>query len=207
MATELRNVWLWISTNDLRIEERQLEDEGKDWSALKPEFRKLIRLGDDALFHPMYQDRAGVLLDLAQRLPTRKGYEFNEPSDLAGIRKLRPRGPRKFTKRLTDSALLDRITGAWLGRCAGCLLGKPVEGVRSGDLWEFLKLSKQWPLAGYIRFGVGGKARKQFPQLAARAKWYDKLDHMPVDDDTNYTTTGYMVVERRGKPGKPGTGN
>ncbi|HUU68987.1 MAG TPA: ADP-ribosylglycohydrolase family protein [Planctomycetota bacterium] len=198
MANELKNIWLWISTNDLKVEQRQLDDEGKDYAALKPQFRKLVALGDDAIFQPKHQQRAADLLDAAQKLKTRKGYEFDEPSDLTGIRKLRPRGPRKFTKRLPDKTLLDRITGAWLGRCAGCLLGKPIEGVRTGDLWDFLKLSKQWPLTGYIRFGVTGKARQKHPQLAQRAKWYDKLDHMPVDDDTNYTTTGYMVVEKNG---------
>jgi ADP-ribosylglycohydrolase len=93
--------------------------------------------------------------------------------------------------------LLDRVTGAWLGRCVGCLLGKPCEGVRTDDLWPFLKLTRQWPVRDYIRFGVRGKARKQYPHLMRRA-WCDDIDHMPIDDDTNYTTTGYLLVKRYG---------
>jgi len=198
MATEVKEAWLWISKGDLETEMRQLEDEGKDFSALKGTFRRFIALGDEQLFLPASQAKAGALLDDAQTLKTRKGCPFDEPSDLAGIRKLRARGPRRFKKPLPDKALLDRITGAWLGRCVGCLLGKPIEGVRTPDLWDFLKLSGQWPLAHYIRFGVRGKAKEKYPALASRGPWYDQLDHMPIDDDTNYTTTGYLIVKRHG---------
>jgi hypothetical protein len=116
---------------------------------------------------------------------------------VAGIRKLRRRGPRRFAGKLPDRALLDRLTGAWLGRCVGCLLGKPAEGVRSNRLWPFLKATGQWPLSRYIRFGVRGKAATQFADLARRG-WCDRIDHMPVDDDTNYTTTGFLIVKRHG---------
>jgi len=197
MLKELRNVWLWISSGDLRTELRQLEDEGRDASRLKAKLERLAALGDEQLFLPENQAKAAALLDAAQKLPMRKGYEFNEPSDLAGIRKLRPRGPRRFTKKLSDKALLDRVTGAWLGRCVGCLLGKASEGVRTADFWPFLKLTGQFPISGYIRFGATGKAKKQFPQFARRA-WCDDIQFMPIDDDTNYTTTGYLIVKQCG---------
>jgi len=190
-------VWLWVSSGDLRTELRELEEEGREASRLKRRAEQLAALGDERLALPENQVRAAALLDAAQRLPMRKGYEFDEPSDLEGIRRLRPSGPRRFSKRLTDAALLDRITGAWLGRCVGCLLGKPCEGVRTHDLWPFLKLTGQFPVSNYIRFGVKGKAAKQFPHLMRRA-WCDDIDHMPIDDDTNYTTTGYLIVKQCG---------
>lgn len=197
MGDKLRNTWLWISSGDLRTELRQLEDEGRDASRLKGRLERLAALGDDELFRQENQSKAAALLDAAQKLPMRKGYEFQEPSDLPGIRKLRPRGPRRFTKRLSDAVLLDRITGAWLGRCVGCLLGKPCEGVRTADLWPFLELTGQFPVRDYIRFWVKGKARKRFEHLMRRA-WCDDIDHMPIDDDTNYTTTGYLIVRQYG---------
>jgi len=197
MAKELRNAWLWISAGDLDTELRQLEEEGREAAPLRSRFKRLIALGDEKLFLPENQAKAGALLDEAQRLPMRKGYEFEEPSDLAGIRRLRPRGPRRFRSTLSDRALLDRVTGAWLGRCVGCLLGKPCEGVRTHDLWPFLKLTGQFPVSDYIRFGVKGKAAKQYPHLVRRA-WCDDIDHMPIDDDTNYTTTGYLVIKQHG---------
>ena len=197
MANELRNAWLWISTGDLDVELRQLRDEGKVVSPLARQFKRLIALSDDEMFRPENQQKAGALLDAAQNLRTRRNYPFTEPSDLPAIRTLRPDGPRRFTKRLPDKVLLDRVTGAWLGRCAGCLLGKPVEGVRTPELWGFLELSRQWPLRDYIRFKVRGKAKAAHPRLAART-WFDALDHMPIDDDTNYTTTGFLIVKGRG---------
>ena len=197
MATEVRIPWLWLSAADLAIELEQLRDEGKDPRPLMSRFRRLMRLGDEKLALPRNQSAAARLLDDGQRLPQRKDFPFDEPSDLGAIRKLRQRGPRAFRSRLPTKVLADKLLGAWLGRCAGCLLGKPVEGVRTAELWDFLKLSRQWPLDHYIRFGVRGKAREKHPRLAAR-KWFDKLDRMPVDDDTNYTVTGYLIVERHG---------
>ncbi|NQT53320.1 ADP-ribosylglycohydrolase family protein [bacterium] len=193
----IKNSWLWLTTGDLGTELRQLEDEGKDATSLTREFRRLIALGNEALFLPANQQKAGDLLDRAQQLPTRADYPFIEPSDLPSIRRRRARGPRAFKTRLSRAALHDHILGAWLGRCAGCLLGKPVEGVRTPDLWGFLKLSRQWPLRDYIRFGVRGKAKTAYPHLASRAR-FDRIDHMPIDDDTNYTTTGFLIVKRCG---------
>jgi ADP-ribosylglycohydrolase len=197
MGKVLDNRWLWFGAGDIGTELRQLEDEGRDSTPVRRKLMRLAALGDEKLFLPANQEKLGRLLDEAQTLKMRKGYPFDEPSDLRGIRKRRPRGPRAFRKRLPDRQIRDRITGAWLGRCVGCLLGKPVEGVRTPDLWGFLKLTKQWPLSDYIRFGVRGKARTQYAHLARRA-WCDDIDHMPVDDDTNYTTTGHLIVKQCG---------
>ena len=198
MAKTLRNSWLWISPRDLGIELHQLRDEGRVLGRLKGRFERLIALGDDEMARPANQEKAGALLDAAQTLPVREDYAFVEPSDLKGIRKLRPRGPRRYERKLPGKTLLDRVTGAWLGRCAGCLLGKPVEGVRTPELSGFLKATKQWPLADYIRFKTRRKAAAKFTGMARRA-WFDSIvDHMPIDDDTNYTTAGYLIVRQHG---------
>ena len=147
MHETLNTWWLWISEDELRIELRQLEEEGRDVSSLKAQFSRLIKLGNEKLARPDNQEKAQSLFDAAQKLPMRKGYAFVEPSDLAGIRKLRPRGVRRYPKPLSPKQLDNHILGAWLGRCIGCLLGKPVEGVRSWDIEGFLKLTNQWPLA------------------------------------------------------------
>jgi ADP-ribosylglycohydrolase len=193
----MREPWLWLATADLASELRQLEDEGRDTSRLREDFERLIALGDDELSMPSNQEKAGALLDAAQRLGTRKGYGFKEPSALPEIRKLRRRGPDRAKRRLSDKALQDRLLGAWLGRCAGCLLGKPVEGVHTDELWGFLKTTGQWPLSDYIRFDVGGKAVKTYPRFAGM-RAFDALDHMPADDDLDYTVAGLLIVKERG---------
>ena len=193
----MKEAWLWVSAGDLRTELMQLEDEGRDTSPLKQAFEQLIALGDEELSTVTNQEKAGALLDSAQRLGMRRGYPFREPSDPAGIRGLRAPAPRRIDERLPDGTLQDRFLGAWLGRCAGCLLGKPVEGRRTEELWGFLKATDQWPLKDYIRFGVAGQAAETYPGLAAM-KTYDVIDHMPVDDDIDYTLAGLLIVKERG---------
>jgi ADP-ribosylglycohydrolase len=193
----MREPWLWLATADLATELRQLEDEGRDTSPLREDFERLIALGDDELSMPSNQEKAGALLDAAQRLGVRRDYGFKEPSGLAEIRKLRRRGPDGAKRRLSDKALQGRILGAWLGRCAGCLLGKPVEGVHTDELWGFLKTTGQWPLNDYMRFDVGGKAVKTYPRFAGM-RAFDALDHMPADDDLDYTVAGLLIVKERG---------
>jgi ADP-ribosylglycohydrolase len=197
MASGLKSAWLWISAGDLRTELRQLEEEGRDVTPLKRRFHAMIRLGDDGIYTERNQRKAADLLDAAGRLKMRKGYPHVEPSDLKGIRKLRGRGPRRYRKPLPDPTLKDRVTGAWLGRCVGCLLGKAAEGVRSDRFWPFLKATRQWPISDYVRFGARGKAGRDFPDMTRRNRC-DKIDHMPIDDDTNYTTTGFLIVKQAG---------
>jgi len=197
MAEYVKNAWLWVSAGDLETELQQLQDEGRDVAPLRRRFRAMIRLGDERIATDRAQARAADLLDDAAKLPMRAGYAFQEPSDLASIRRKRPRGPRRYRKPLGDRALLDRITGAWLGRCVGCLLGKASEGVRTDRFWPFLKATRQWPIRDYIRFGTRGRAAKMFPDLLQRS-WCDRVDHMPIDDDTNYTTTGFLIVKTHG---------
>jgi ADP-ribosylglycohydrolase len=197
MAETLKELWLYLGAGDLETELTQLEEEGRDTSTVKRAFKRLIALGDERLLSASNQEKAGALLDSAQKLRTRRGYPFKEPSGLDEIRKLRAPGPRRAKKRLSDRALRDRMLGAWLGRCAGCLLGKPVEGRRTKELWGFLKATAQWPLDDYIRFGAGGRAAKTYPDFVVM-KSYDALDHMPVDDDIDYTLTGLLIVKRRG---------
>jgi hypothetical protein len=100
--------------------------------------------------------------------------------------------------------LRDRFLGAWLGRVAGCLLGKPIEGVKTDVLWPFLRATGQWPLRTYIRFGVRGKPRKDFGNLLA--PWriqYDRMRGMPPDDDINYTVAGLLLVGSKGRDFTP----
>ena len=74
-----------------------------------------------------FQEAVNALLDRTIRLPTRRDYPYCEPSDLEGIRAHRPDGPRTLPGGLAASSKASRIAGAWLGRCVGCLLGKPIE--------------------------------------------------------------------------------
>ena len=54
--------------------------------------------------------------------------EWAEPSNLDEICARHPAARRQFPQPPEGEGLFDRVYGAWLGRCAGCTLGKPVEG-------------------------------------------------------------------------------
>src|SRR5690606_7459986 len=79
------------------------------------------------------------------------GWAYEEPDDLRGILDAMPR-PRDLGA-VDPGVLDDRILGGWLGRIAGCNVGKPVE---NGDHWtsehlrDYLERADAYPLRDYV---------------------------------------------------------
>ncbi|MFN3649298.1 MAG: ADP-ribosylglycohydrolase family protein [Armatimonadota bacterium] len=190
-----KHIWLYISNTDLETERRQLEEEGKELGPLAEEFARVQALD---LEDPAHQPAAQSLLDKTIELPVRAGFPYEEPSDLEGIRALRPASrPQLPPLRLSDSELLDRAYGAWLGRVAGCLLGKPVEGWRRPQMWGYLKETGRFPLSGYFSMDAPADVREKY-EVTAERPFIETVEFMPEDDDTNYTTTGLAIMKRHG---------
>lgn len=57
----------------------------------------------------------------------RADFKYIEPSELKAIRAERPDGPRILSGNWDELKWQDKFYGAWLGRSAGCALGKPLE--------------------------------------------------------------------------------
>ena len=129
--------------------------------------------------------------------PVRSEYPYVEPSDLAGIRAERPNGPRTLSLSLDEDELYDRLYGAWLGRCAGCMLGKPVEGWPRARIDRYLKTAAAYPLHDYFPvldpFPEGLELNKSWPETAL-----GHIRYMARDDDTDYTVLGLSVLEDYG---------
>ena len=90
----------------------------------------------------------------------------------------------------------DRVLGGWTGRAAGCLLGKPVEGLPPDTIREVLTTSGQWPPRDYITAqGVTGEVRWHH---SASRSLRENLDGMPEDDDLNYAILALQLLERHG---------
>ncbi|UCD46202.1 MAG: ADP-ribosylglycohydrolase family protein [Candidatus Bathyarchaeota archaeon] len=132
-----------------------------------------------------------------ERLAPRPDFPFHEPSDLEGIREARPEGPRETGYAPSGEELYDRTHGAWLGRCSGCLLGKPVEGWTRERIESYLRLAETYPLDDY------------FPLLTPLQEGYrlhpsyresvqGRIEGMPRDDDIDYTIIGLHVLEEHG---------
>jgi ADP-ribosylglycohydrolase len=195
----LQHSWLYLSKTDIETERRQCDEEGRDLSSVTEEFERVLALDLTDLGN---QPTAQSLLDKSVALPIRSGYRFEEPSDLEAIRAARPADrPRLPEFALTDAELEDKVYGAWTGRCAGCLLGKPVEGWRRDRMWGYLKDLGRWPLADFFRYDIATpevRGKYNVGDASSGVKFADFVNSMPEDDDTNYTTAGLAILKRHG---------
>jgi len=136
------------------------------------------------------------LYEKALRLGLPKGFAYKEPDDLKAIRKLRPQGPRRLNVRLDWDRLADRIRGAWLGRIAGCLCGKPVEGWDRRNIRQLLVAARAYPLENYF---PPVKLRQGGYRAATPRNWLrGHISGAPRDDDTDYTVLNLRVLEAKG---------
>jgi hypothetical protein len=198
----VKDNWLTWNTGDPWIEGQQASEEGRDLTGVQAELDELSAEGADQTDD--FQQRVNDLMDRIQTLPRRPDYEFVEPSDLDGIRATRPDGPRQIDLPHGDDVLADKIHGAWLGRCAGCLLGKPVEGARTEHLHPLIRSTGAECITDYIwRMGPTQEAcdAAKRPGLL---KFGASVAHMPRDDDTDYTIIGMGVMQERGIDFTPG---
>ncbi len=179
-ATELKQL--------LAHELHQRREEGCDVSAVEARVTAL-----DAETVPELL----ALYDELMGLVPRADFPYEEPSDLPTIRALRPQGPRHLPAALDEGRLLDRILGAYLGRCAGCTLGKPVEGWSRDKIRRYLEAANAYPLRTYF------PVLQPFPEGLELNPSYEEttLGHirwMARDDDIDYTILGLHYLETYG---------
>lgn len=193
--------WLYIGKEALEIERQQLIDEGKDIKEVEKEFEDLINLLSEGV--PLkYQERVNSFFDRISNLPLRSDYPYYEPSTLEEIKKVRPEGPRKIKVDLDEKVLYDKILGAWLGRCSGCLLGKPVEGWTSERMWGYLKDLNKYPLREYFSSDVPEEIIEKY-NINKKGPFINNISYMIEDDDTNYTVAGLAIIKTYGKDFTP----
>jgi len=171
----------------VKQEIKQREEEGCKVSHVRNVYEALVKKGAPAArFEKLYDD--------VERLKAPAKYV--EPSDLEGIKKQRPDGPRRMDKVFSHADLYDRIYGAWLGRCAGCLLGKPVENDNKDNIKIAAELSTGYPLQDYFGPIVNP------PKEIAHRNWSvgnnclaGSITAMARDDDMDYTILGLHLME------------
>jgi hypothetical protein len=187
----MEQTWLNITGDMVATERGQAEDEGRDLTTVQGEFDAL--LAQD----PLDQERAWALLDAIQRLPQRPGYPYEEPSELDAIKALWKPGMKKPAP--AKEQLIERLSGAWLGRISGCFLGKVCEGWRRPLMRGYLQDTGQWPLSGYISGVAPEQVHKKHGTDPKARSFRENVDFMPEDDDTNYTVTGLEIVRQCGR--------
>ncbi len=184
---------------DIMVEYKQCTDEGLDIEKYKELFEFVSKLSRDEIAN----DLGDVIFKIVSEAPMRADYEFNEPSDLDGIKALRKPYPIKGT--VNRDALKSKIHGAWLGRICGCMLGKTVEGIRSNEFIPFLKETNNYPLSRYIyRSDLMENIEDKYKfGFTGNMSYVGDIEGMPPDDDTNYTVLAQIIREKYGKDFTP----
>lgn len=142
-----------------------------------------------------------ILFDVVINAPQREGYPYIEPSDLESIKDLRK--PYSYEKKGGCSSE-SKLYGAWYGRIAGCMLGKPIECIRTNELIPFLKETGNYPMHRYVLRSDLEKVDLNKYQFGFASKTYaDEIDGMPSDDDTNYTVLYQEIIQKYGRDFTP----
>ena len=177
----------------LGAELTQLAEEGCETESLTQELGR-IRATLEKQAESLYE----LLLSEAAAAKPREGFPYHEPSTLAEIKMARSPGARHEAQALpSDDELQDRLLGAWLGRCSGCMLGKPVEGRLKTEIDALLEAAGVADLDDY------------FPPIAAvppgvhypgpdNNMLRGNVTHGVRDDDTDYTVLGLHYLEDLG---------
>jgi len=171
----------------LEVEYRQCMEEGLCVESLRPVF-------DDVGALPVSEERENMaeqLWHLIQRAPMRADFAYEEPNGYEEILAARPQ-TRMALPAADKAGLQAKIHGAWLGRVCGCLLGKPVEGMKSPEIEKLCRETGNYPLSRYME---GPEGRCFVNRLSG---------YMPFDDDTNYTVMAcYKIIDVYGRDFTP----
>ncbi|MGI2296329.1 ADP-ribosylglycohydrolase family protein [Paenibacillus sp. GXUN7292] len=191
----------WIGLNEIVREEiQQRKEEGCDVTGFAE------RLESAGMAEAQIMDVYHALMALEPSAD----FKYIEPSELEEIRAQRPEGPRTIVSHLDDNEWQNKFYGAWLGRSAGCALGKPLEApafMRGSDGrpgWHNIKLwfegAGQWPIRHYTPSKSTAEAQYglELALWSSLASCRDHISYMETDDDIRYTVLGLLMLEERG---------
>ncbi|MER7476528.1 ADP-ribosylglycohydrolase family protein [Streptomyces sp. NPDC126510] len=140
---------------------------------------------------------AADLLDELADLPSHLADD--EPTDLERIRAACPDWPEPLG---TPATTAHRLEAAWLGRAAGCLLGKPVEKLPLDAIRRLARSTGNWPLTAYFTArGVPAELLERHPwnRRSAATSLAENIDGMPEDDDLDYPVLNLVLLQRHGR--------
>ena len=180
---------------DISAEYNQSVEEGLDIEEHKALFEAVQNMPNGEEKTKM----SDVIFELVMNSKIREDYKYNEPNELDEIKALRKH--YEFEAQMPDKETLrKKLLGAWTGRAVGCLLGKPLEGIRSDELIPFLKETNNFPMHRYVlSTDITDETLKKYKFSFENKPYGDIVDGMPVDDDTNYVVLSQKIVEEYGR--------
>ena len=189
------NIPKWESySENLLIEYQQSYDEGLDISKYHDLFKCVSNL-EKGVYRTKLSD---ILFHMVLNAGIDQDYKYDEPSDLESI-KQRRKPCRHVFPDVRKQELKEKIEGAWYGRICGCLLGKPVEGIRTDEFIPLLRETDNFPMKRYILSkDITDEVVKKYKFPLANRCYADTIHAAPADDDTNYTVLYQKVIDDYG---------
>ncbi|PPS74912.1 MULTISPECIES: ADP-ribosylglycohydrolase family protein [Streptomyces] len=195
----------WVQPEDLIGHElRQAAQDGREPKAVAARWRAAggpdapATAGASPTPASRYLRRlAADLLDELEDLPSH--LTDDEPTDLERIKAACPDWPGPVD---TPATTPHRLEAAWLGRAAGCLLGKPVEKLPLDAIRRLARSTGNWPLTTYFTArGVPAELLERHPwnRRSAATSLAENIDGMPEDDDLDYPVLNLVLLQRHGR--------
>lgn len=193
----------WVQPEDLVGHElRQAAEDGRDARAVARRWYEAggappRRAGASTAPAPELRALAERLLDELALLES--PLDRDEPTELAAIRAACPDWPAPRTQ--PPSVSQDRLHAAWLGRAAGCLLGKPVEKLPLAGIRALARATGNWPLTTWFTArGLPAELTATYPwnRRSAPTSLAENIDGMPEDDDLNHPLLTVLLLQRYG---------
>jgi len=176
----------------LEYEIIQSEEEGKDVSAqIKKKAKVLMKDGSLEELERFYFELGS--------LKQRADFQYIEPTQIDEILKNASTDHSSSIKIPKDEILVDRLHGAWLGRCVGCIMGKPVEGWTKQQIESYLKTTGTYPLEDYFVFRsdkTQDSDQSFHPTLRESTRGH--ISFAARDDDLDYTILNLKVIKENG---------
>lgn len=196
----------WVQPEDLVGHElRQAAEDGRDVTGVRQRWLTAgghlapERAGaSDAPGDPALRALAVRLLD--ELACSSSPLASKEPTELPAIHRAAPGAP-PASPPVSAGALGDRLEAAWLGRAAGCLLGKPVEKLPLDVIRAIARSTGNWPLHTWfteVGLDPGIAGHHPWNRRSRTTSLAENIDGMPEDDDLNYPLLGVLLLERYG---------
>ena len=183
---------LYGSKNLLLAELNLLAEQGRAPQILDEYRREITSIPADQL------DVGHYWQQLAQ-LPPAADWPYVEPNDYAGI--LGTLAETEPLARANPDVLFNKLHGGVLGRCAGMMLGKPLEGLgTAANVCRYLEHANAYPLINYV-------PRLDYkPDDVIFNPIFNHWDHATLgnitqvvqDDDIEYVIAAYHILKTYG---------
>jgi ADP-ribosylglycohydrolase len=191
----------WVQPEDLVGHElKQAREEGKDVDAVEARWLGAGGApapGRGASQEPVTPALRALALELLDELDAMpRPLAAEEPNGFDEILAQADPVPARAA-----SDVSERIAGAWLGRAAGCVLGKPVENIPREGIRAIAQATGNWPVAGWFTAeGLPDEVSERWPwnRASRPTSLAENIDGIPEDDDLNFTMLGVALLERCG---------